>query len=83
MTSHRGKAVLRNHIEVDGKDKCVEAGAAQRSSPERSILPLLCRSIDQIHKNNFNRTFLTMMKALGYAVELYYVKGFVKGEDTE
>ena len=54
--------MLRNNIEVDVKVKCIEAGSTQAE--------LAIRKKDTI----VNKTFLAMMEALGYDVELKYVK---------
>ena len=81
MISHRGNAVRRNHIEVDLTVKCVVAGAAKAELAGAIYITHLM-SID-LKIREHHQANVMMMKALGHAVELHFVKGFVKGEDTK
>lgn len=67
-------AILKNTIEVDAKIKCIENGITQAQIAEKSETS--CSYVNQIIKKSevLNKTFIRMMKELGYDVELIYVK---------
>lgn len=67
--------MLKNNIEVDVKVRCIEAGSTQAELAETiHITPSYVNRLIRKQENIVNRTFLTMMEALGYDVELHYVK---------
>ena len=57
--------MIRNNIEVDVKVKCIENGTTQAQLVNRII-----KKQDGV----VNKTFVQMLEALGYDIELTYVK---------
>ena len=71
----RGGLVLINNIEIDVKVKCIEesktqAKLAEELSTTRSYVSRLIKTPEKI----INKTFVATMEALGYDIELSYVK---------
>ena len=67
--------MIRNNIEVDVKIKCIEKGLTQAQLGEK--IGTTGQYINRIIKkqnNIINKTFISMMEALGYDIELNYVK---------
>ena len=64
--------MLKNNIELDVKTKCIEAGVTQAKEISTSAPYVNCviRSKETI----VNNTLVKMMEALGYDIELHYVK---------
>ncbi len=67
--------MLKNNIELDVKTKCIESGITQvklarEINTSASYVNRILKSKDSI----VNKTFLNMMEALGYDVEIGYVK---------
>ncbi|MEE0955326.1 MAG: helix-turn-helix transcriptional regulator [Eubacterium sp.] len=67
--------MLKNNIELDVKTKCIEAGKTQveLANSISTSAPYVNRVIRN-KENIVNKTFLKMMDALGYDVELTYRK---------
>lgn len=67
--------MLRNHIELDIKTKCIEADTTQKQIAQEigTSLPYVNRVI-RSKENVVNKTFLKIMDALDYDVVLTYVK---------
>lgn len=67
--------MVKNNIEVDVKVKCIENGTTQAQVAE-DILTTKSYVNRVIKKPNgvVNNTFVQMMEALGYDIELTYVK---------
>jgi len=73
--------MLVNNIEADVKVKCVEEGMTQVQLGEKiGSSPQYVNRIIRKNNNLLNKTFVTMMEALGYDVQLTYVKR--KGDGT-
>ena len=67
--------MLRNNIELDVKVKCIEGKTTQAEiAKEINITPSYVNRLIRKNENVVNKTFLAMMEALGYDVELTYVK---------
>ena len=68
--------MVKNNIEVDVKVKCIENGTTQAQIAE-DIQTTKSYVNRVIKKPNgvVNNTFVQMMEALGYDIELTYVKG--------
>ena len=67
--------MLRNNIELDVKVKCIEGKTTQAEiAKEIDITPSYVNRLIRKNENVVNKTFLAMMEALGYDVELTYVK---------
>ena len=63
--------VVKNNIEVDVKVKCIENGMTQvKLAEEIDTTKAYVKKSDGV----INRTFVQMMEALGYDIELTYVK---------
>ena len=71
--------MVRNNIEVDVKVKCIEQGKTQAKLAEE--IDTTKTYVNRVIKQNgsvVNNTFVKIMEALGYDIELTYVKR--KGE---
>ena len=67
--------MVRNNIELDVKVKCLEANMTQQSLAEK--IGTTGQYVNMITKKKdglVNKTFVEMMEALGYDIELTYVK---------
>lgn len=67
--------MIKNNIEVDVKVKCLEAGMTQMQLGE--AVGSTGQYVNRVMKNKdgvMNKTFVKMMEALGYDIELTYVK---------
>lgn len=67
--------MVRNNVEVDVKVKCIEAGLTQAQVAEKigTSSPYVNRIIKK-HDGIVNKTFVQMLEALGYDIEISYVK---------
>lgn len=70
-----GGAMVKNNIEVDVKVKCIEAGTTQAQLAQTigTSAPYVNRVIKKL-EGVVNKTFVQMMEALGYDIELTYVR---------
>ena len=67
--------MVRNNIELDVKVKCIEQGKTQAKLAEE--IDTTKSYVNRVIKKNesvVNNTFVKMMEALGYDIELHYVK---------
>lgn len=67
--------MVRNNIELDVKVKCLETGTTQQSLAEQ--IGTTGQYVNRIVKKKdglVNKTFVEMMEALGYDIEMTYVK---------
>ena len=67
--------MLKNNIEVDVKIKCIEAGKTQARLGE--MIGSTGQYVNRIIKKGdgvMNKTFVAMLDALGYDIQLTYVK---------
>ncbi len=67
--------MVRNNIEVDVKVKCIEQGKTQAKLAEE--IDTTKTYVNRVIKKNesvVNNTFVKMMEALGYDIELHYEK---------
>lgn len=67
--------MFKNNIEVDVKVKCIEVGItqaelAQKIGSTSSYVNRIVKKKDGV----VNKTFIQMLEALGYDVEIAYVK---------
>ena len=67
--------MVKNNIEVDVKVKCIENGTTQAKVAEdiettKSYVNRIIKKTDGV----VNKTFVQMMEALGYDIELVYIK---------
>ena len=67
--------VVKNNIEVDVKVKCIESGMTQvKLAEEIDTTKAYVNRVIKKSDGVINRTFVQMMEALGYDIELTYVK---------
>ncbi len=67
--------VVKNNIEVDVKVKCIENGITQvKLAEEIDTTKAYVNRVIKKSDGVINRTFVQMMEALGYDIELTYVK---------
>ncbi len=67
--------MVKNNIELDVKVKCIENGITQVKLAEE--IHTTKAYVNRVIKKNdcvVNNTFVKMMDALGYDIELHYVK---------
>lgn len=67
--------MIKNNIEVDVKVKCIESGKTQAQLGE--AMGTTGQYVNRIIKKQdgvINKTFVQMLEALGYDIELTYVK---------
>lgn len=67
--------MIKNNIELDVKVKCIEQGTTQAQIAEdiqttKSYVNRIIKKQDGV----VNKTFVQMLEALGYDIELTYVK---------
>ena len=70
-----GAIMIKNNIEVDVKIKCIEPGMTQAQLGES--IGSTGQYVNQIIKKSdsvMNKTFVSMLEALGYDIEITYVK---------
>ena len=67
--------MIKNNIELDVKVKCIENGITQAQMAEKvgTSSPYVNRIIKK-QDGVVNKTFVQMLEALGYDIELIYVK---------
>ncbi|MCD8131464.1 MAG: helix-turn-helix transcriptional regulator [Lachnospiraceae bacterium] len=67
--------MVRNNLEIDIKVKCMEEGVTQAQLAERigTTSPYVNRIIKK-GDTVINKTFVNMVEALGYDIEIKYVK---------
>lgn len=67
--------MIKNNIELDVKTKCIEAGITQAklSKQINTSAPYVNRVIRN-KESIVNNTFVKIMEALGYDIELRYIK---------
>ena len=67
--------MVKNNIEVDVKVKCIESGKTQVQIAEE--INTTSQYVNRVIKKKdsvVNKTFVQMLEALGYDIELTYVK---------
>ena len=67
--------MLKNNLEIDAKVKCLEEGVTQAQLAEKigTSAPYVSRLINK-KEGILNKTFVDMLEALGYDIQLTYVK---------
>ena len=73
--------MLKNNIEVDVKVKCIESELTQTQLAEK--VGTTGQYVNRIIKKKdgvVNKTFVQMLEALGYDIELSYVKREDQGD---
>ena len=73
--------MVKNNIEVDVKVKCIETGKTQVQIAEE--INTTSQYVNRVIKKKdgvINNTFVQMMEALGYDIEITYVERKADGE---
>lgn len=67
--------MVRNNVEIDVKVKCLEEGFTQAQLAKKigTSAPYVSRLINK-QEGIVNKTFVQMLDALGYDIQLIYVK---------
>ena len=67
--------MLKNNLEIAVKVKCLEEGVTQAQLAEKigTSAPYVSRLINK-KEGILNKTFVEMLEALGYDIQLTYVK---------
>ena len=67
--------MLKNNLEIDAKVKCLEEGVTQAQLAEKigTSAPYVSRLINK-KEGILNKTFVEMLEALDYDIQLTYVK---------
>lgn len=67
--------MVRNNIEADVKVKCIEQGKSQvKVAEEIETTKAYVNRVIKKPDGVVNKTFVKIMEALGYDIELHYVK---------
>ena len=75
MFTVRVMHMVKNNIEVDIKVKCIEQGKTQvQLAEELATTKAYVNRVIKKRDGVMNKTFVKMMEALGYDIELRYVK---------
>ena len=75
MFTVRVMNMVKNNIEVDIKVKCIEQGKTQvQLAEELATTKAYVKRVIKKRDGVMNKTFVKMMEALGYDIELRYVK---------
>ena len=75
MHKNEVEIMLKNNLEIDVKVKCLEEGVTQAKLAEKigTSAPYVSRLINK-KEGILNKTFVEMLEALGYDIQLTYVK---------
>lgn len=67
--------MVKNNIELDVKVKCIEEGKTQAQvAKEIDTTRAYVNRVIKRNESVVNNTFVKMLEALGYDIELHYVK---------
>lgn len=67
--------MIKNNLEVDVKVKCLEEGITQAQLGERiDTSPQYVNRVIKKNHDLVNKTFVNMMEAMGYDIQMVYVK---------
>jgi len=67
--------MVKNNIEIDVKIKCIENGTTQaRLAEEIKTTKSYVNRVIKKPEGVINHTFVQMMEALGYDIEMTYIK---------
>ena len=67
--------MLKNNIELDVKVRCIENGITQAQLAQMTgITPSYVNRLIRKNENIVSRVYLKMLEALGYDVQLVYVR---------
>ena len=67
--------MVKNNVEIDIKVMCIKAGTTQaKLAQEIDTTPAYVNRVIRQKESVVNRTFTSMVEALGYDIRLTYVK---------
>ena len=67
--------MVKNNVEIDIKVMCIEAGTTQaKLAQEINTTPAYVNRVIRQKETVVNKTFTSMVEALGYDIRLTYVK---------
>ena len=73
--------MVKNNVEIDIKVMCIEAGTTQaRLAQQINTTPAYVNRVIRQKETVVNKTFISMVEALGYDIQLTYVKRAESGE---
>ena len=73
--------VAKNNVEIDIKVMCIEAGTTQAKLAQQiKTTPAYVNRVIRQKETVVNKTFISMVEALGYDIQLTYVKRAENGE---
>lgn len=76
--------MVKNNVEIDIKVMCIEAGTTQaKLAHEIRTTPAYVNRVIRQKETVVNKTFTSMVEALGYDIQLTYVKRAENGQDGE
>ena len=76
--------MVKNNVEIDIKVMCIEAGTTQaKLAQEINTTPAYVNRVIRQKETVVNRTFTSMVEALGYDIQLTYVKREEKEQDGD
>ena len=74
--------VIKNNVEIDIKVMCIEAGTTQaKLAQEIKTTPAYVNRVIRQKETVVNKTFTSMVEALGYDIQLTYVKRVENRQD--
>lgn len=76
--------MVKNNVEIDIKVMCIEAGISQAKLAQKiDTTPAYVNRVIRQKETVVNRTFISMVEALGYDIQLTYVKRPKKKKTNE
>ena len=76
--------MVKNNVEIDIKVMCIEAGISQaKLAQEISTTPAYVNRVIRQKETVVNKTFTNMVEALGYDIQLTYVKRTENEQDGD
>ena len=76
--------MVKNNVEIDIKVMCIEAGISQTKLAQKiDTTPAYVNRVIRQKETVVNRTFISMVEALGYDIQLTYVKRPKKKKTNE
>lgn len=76
--------MVKNNVEIDIKVMCIEAGISQaKLAQEISTTPAYVNRVIRQKETVVNKTFTSMVEALGYDIQLTYVKRTENEQDGD
>ncbi|MBQ1743158.1 MAG: helix-turn-helix transcriptional regulator [Oscillospiraceae bacterium] len=69
--------MVKNNVEIDIKTMCIEAGITQAKLANKlGVTPAYVNRVIRRKETVVNRTFTRLIEALGYDIQITYVKRY-------